>query len=203
MVALKRSKMPRAFLILCEGKTEEAYFNILFDVYRPPQYVEVEVLGQKGQHIALVDSVVVRHREVICDEDQYQKEEVECWVVCDEDKMSVSFSGLERYAEERGVNLALSAPQFEMYLLQHFVQSGSADKDDVFQQLSKYRKQYGGEGDYDDSTKYDLSWLSAAIDRRPKIVATAITNSDLRTRTSKRPFLTVQNLTQRIKEMAL
>ena len=45
--------MPQALLIVCEGKTEEAYFNILLDIYRPPRFVKVEVVGQKGQHLSL------------------------------------------------------------------------------------------------------------------------------------------------------
>ena len=194
--------MPQALLIVCEGKTEEAYFNILLDVYRPPRFVKVEVVGQKGQHLSLVDNAVRRRLE-LCEEERLGEEDVECWAVCDEDIMPVTFSELERYAAERDVRLAFSAPQFEMYLLQHFEQSASIDKDEVFGLLSKYRRQYGGEGDYCDSTKSDLGWMGAAIDSKPKIVAIAITNSDLRVKTSKRPFFTVQNLTKRIRELAL
>ena len=59
------------------------------------------------------------------------------------------------------------------------------------------------EGDYDDDTKADLGWMSDAIDRKPKIVDTAIVNSDIRSHTTKRPFLTVQELTKRIMELAI
>lgn len=149
-------------LVYCEGKTEAAYFNILLDFHRPPLYVDVDVQGQKGQHITLI-----------------------------------------KYAEEHGVNLAFSAPQFESYLLQHFEQSGATDMDEVFERLTFYRNQNNGAGPYDDSTKSDLDWMATAIDRKPKIVNTAVINSELREKTSKRPFLTVHNLTRRIIEMSI
>ena len=85
-----------------------------------------------------------------------------------------------------------------MYLLQHCEQSGDANRLVVFKKLSGYRRQFGGEGDYDDNTKADLGWMRDAIDRKPKIVKTAVINAGLRNHTTKRPFLTVQNLVERI-----
>lgn len=198
MVARRRRKTPRAFLICCEGKTEEQYFNILLDFHRPPAYVEVEVYGQEGQHIALIDNTVAKREKLCTSDDGFTKDEIECWAVCDEDKMPCSYTELKEYADENGVHLAFSAPQFEMYLLQHFEQSGETGKDEVFRRLSAYRKEYGGDGDYDDDTKADLAWIAKAIDHRPKIVNTAIVNSEIRDRTTKRPFFTVQELTKRI-----
>ncbi|MDO4538598.1 MAG: RloB family protein [Coriobacteriales bacterium] len=203
MASRRRPKTPRALLICCEGKTEEQYFNILLDFHRLPAYVEVEVYGQEGQHIALIDNTVAKREELCAGDDGFAEVEVECWAVCDEDKMPCSYTELKRYAEERGVRLAFSAPQFEMYLLQHFEQSGETSKSIVFQKLSNHRKKHGGEGDYDDDTKADLNWMSDAIDRKPKIVDTAIVNSDIRSHSTKRPYLTVQELTKRILELSI
>ena len=203
MAARRRPKKPRALLVCCEGKTEEQYFNILLDFHRPPAYVEVEVYGQEGQHKALIENTVAKREELCAGDDGFAEDEIECWAVCDEDKMPCSYTELKRYGEERGVHLAFSAPQFEMYLLQHFEQSGETDKSIVFQKLSVQRRRHGGEGDYDDDTKADLGWMSDAIDRKPKIVDTAIVNSDIRSHTMKRPFLTVQELTKRIMELAI
>ena len=189
-------------LVYCEGKTEEEYFNILLDFHRPPGYVQVEVYGQKGQHLALVDNTVAK-RGALCEELGFSEGEIECWAVCDEDQMPCSYIELRRYAEERGVHLAFSAPQFEMYLLQHFEQSGETSKDEVFRKLSEYRKKNGGKGDYDDDTKTDLAWLEFAIDRQPKIIRVAIVNAEIRGRTTKRPFFTVQELTKRILELSV
>lgn len=202
MAPAQRPKIPRALLICCEGKTEEAYFNALLDFFRLPAFVAVEVYGQEGQHYALVDNALLR-RDTLCVESGWDERDVECWAVCDEDKLSGTFAQLDGYAEERGVHLAFSAPQFEMYLLQHFEQSGSADRAEVFRRLSVYRSAYGGEGEYGDDTKADLGWMARAIDSRPKIVKVAITNSDLRDRPSRRPFLTVQRLTERIVNLAI
>lgn len=58
-------------------------------------------------------------------------------------------------------------------------------------------------GAYDDSTKADLAWLANAINSKPKIVKTAITNSGLRGRTTKSPFLTVQSLAERFIELQI
>ena len=203
MAARRRPKAPRALIICCEGKTEEQYFNILLDFHRLPAYVEVEVYGQEGQHIALVDNTVAKREELCAGDDGFFEDEIECWAVCDEDKMPCSYTELKQYAEERGVRLAFSAPQFEMYLLQHFEQSGETDKSIVFQKLSVHRRKHGGQGDYDDDTKADLDWMSDAIDHKPRIVDTAIVNSDIRSHTTKRPFLTVQELTKRIMELSI
>jgi len=201
MAPKKRRRLPRVLLIVCEGKTEKAYFDILSDIFRSPRFVKVVVYGQQGQHLALIDNAVTKRGE-LCKELERPEEEVECWAVCDEDQMPCSYSKLEHYAESLEVRLAFSAPQFEMYLLQHFVQSGSVDRADVFRQLTHYRNQYGGEGDYCDETKSDLTWMAKAIDDTPKIVKTAITNSDIRSRSTKRPFFTVQELSKRILELS-
>lgn len=193
--------MPRALLICCEGKTEEQYFNILLDFYRLPAYVEVEVYGQEGQHITLIDNTVAKRRD-LCKELCISEDEVECWAVCDEDIMPCSYTDLKNIADDHGVRLAFSAPQFEMYLLQHFEQSSETNKNKVFRKLSEYRKKHGGKGDYDDDTKADLTWLETAIDSQPKIVKVAIVNAEIRDHTTKRPFLTVHELTNRILELS-
>ena len=58
MAPRRRQRLPRILLIVCEGKTEKAYFDILGDIYRPPQFVKVVVYGQQGQHLALIDKAV-------------------------------------------------------------------------------------------------------------------------------------------------
>ena len=68
--------MPRALLICCEGKTEEQYFNILLDFHRPPAYVEVEVYGQEGQHIALIDNTVAKRVELCAGDDGFAEDEI-------------------------------------------------------------------------------------------------------------------------------
>lgn len=203
MAPRKRPRAPRILLIFCEGKTEEEYFNILLDFYRPPAYVEVAIYGQKGQHISLIDKAAAHRDELLHDDTELSEADIECWAVCDEDQMPCSYTDLLAYADQQDVHLAFSAPQFEMYLLQHFEQSGESDRAAVFHKLSSYRKKYGSVGEYDNDTKADLSWMYEAIDRQPKIVKMAIVNSNLRNRTTKRPFLTVQELTERIVDISI
>ena len=139
--------MPQALLIYCEGKTEEAYFNILLDIFRLPRYVKVEVSGQRGQHLALIDNAV-KERSRFCEAEGLDTEEAECWAVCDDDGMTCSYTELERYSEERDVHLAFARPQFESFLLQHFEQSGETDICEIFHRLTVHRNENGGAGAY-------------------------------------------------------
>ncbi len=200
----EKTKIPRAFLICCEGKTEEEYFNILLDFYRLPVFVEVEVFGEEGQHYKLIDNTVAKRNEFCSTAPGLKEDEIECWAVCDEDKMPFTYTKLNKYANENGVNLAFSAPQFEIYLLQHFEQSADTDISVAMQKLGSYCRKFGGEdASFGDYKKADLDWLREAIDHKPKIVDVAIGNSDERKKSSKRPFLTVQELVKRIKELCV
>lgn len=186
--------MPRVLLICCEGKTEKEYFEILRRrVLRLPGYIDVRIEGEKGQHAALVDRTVELRSE-LAKMEELKPEDVECWAVCDEDKMTMSFAELKKYAEDREVRLAFSRPQFESYLLQHFEQSKDTNRKEIIRKLESCMRQYGAEK-YD---KADLEWLEHALVDKPKLVEIAVTNSDQRTTQSATPFLTVQNLTKRM-----
>ena len=89
MAPRRRQRLPRILLIVCEGKTEKAYFDILGDIYRPPQFVKVVVYGQQGQHLALIDKAVAK-RDELCKELELSEDDVECWAACDEDQMPCS-----------------------------------------------------------------------------------------------------------------
>ena len=49
--------------------------------------------------------------------------------------------------------------------------------------------------------KANLSWLEQMLIDKPKLVDVAVTNSDRRRNRVHSPFLTVQDLTKRLKEM--
>lgn len=55
---------PSSILILCEGLTEKLYFEILIDNMHI-NAVEIEILGKKGQHKALIRKCI-EEREKIC-----------------------------------------------------------------------------------------------------------------------------------------
>ncbi len=180
-------------LICCEGKTEQKYFQILQRIYRLPG-ARISIVGEKGQHMALIDRTV-EERERFCDKQGFQLDEVECWAVCDDDNMPWTYKELLEYAEQNDVHLAFSRPQFETYLLQHFEQSGEFHQKDLCEKLGAYKAELDGVG-YDESTKGDLDWLREAIDSKPKIVDTAIINSNQRKKQSGKVFLTVQTLAE-------
>lgn len=189
----------RFLLICCEGKTEKEYFRILMHLYRLPG-TQVLILGEKGQHKTLIDRTV-DERDSYCQEHGTDRDEVECWAVCDDDNMRISYTELQQYAEEKDVRLAFSRPQFEAYLLQHFEQSAVHDQKQLYSELSRYASEH-----LHDTVSYEkanLDWLKDLIDIRPKLVDIAITNADQHAKQSGRVFLTVQQLVKRMRELAL
>jgi hypothetical protein len=192
--------MARILLIYCEGKTEKLYFEILAKrIFRIPMYVRVDIYGEKGQHKALVDRAAAA-RSMLANDEGLNESEIECWAVCDDDNMPYSYKELLEHAEQNNVYLAFSRPQFESYLLQHFEQSKATKKKDLFSGLSKYKKPIDGEG-YNESAKGNLDWLEKLLIDKPKLIDAAIINSNQRSRQSEEPFLTVQDLTKRLKEL--
>lgn len=169
--------VPRLILICCEGKTEQKYFEIIADVFRGPYFMDIEVHGEKGQHKALIDFTAETKSQKL-NNGTLSSEEIVAWAVCDDDGMSFSYNELQKYAKDRQVRLAFARPQFEAYLVQHFTQSKECSKQALYSSLTNERKQQGFEGKYNDGTKADLLWLERAIRCKPKIVNTAITNSE-------------------------
>lgn len=190
----------RLIIICCEGKTEQKYFEIIKDVFRGPYYLDVDIYGEKGQHMALID-YAARTQEDRIKKDGFERDEVSTWAVCDDDGMSFSYNELYKYAESKRINLAFSRPQFEVYLIQHFEQSKECNQQALFFRLSQLRKQYGSKGNYNDSTKADLEWLERAIRDKPKLVDIAIVNSNIRKSQSANPFITVQALVKHLQAL--
>lgn len=187
----------RFLLICCEGKTEKEYFTILRRLYRLPG-ARVVIRGEKGQHKALVDRTV-SERMLFCEKNNVDTDDVECWAVCDDDGMSLSYAELLRYSEEHDIRLAFSRPQFEAFLLQHFEQSAEHDQRRLYAKLGEYATRYRGVTvEYE---KSDLGWMADALDARPKLVEVAVTNANQRRKQSARVFLTVQDLVARMKEL--
>lgn len=193
--------MVRALLICCEGKTEKLYFDMLATrIYRIPRYIEIEVIGEKGQHKALVDRTIEIRRRMAA-KGGIEEGDIECWAVCDDDGMPFAYSELLRYAEDRTVHLAFSRPQFESYLLQHFEPSKAVKERALFDALSRHKLNAGDSEPYGENTKADLSWLERTLFDKPKLIDIAITNANQRAIQSSSPFLTVQKLTERLREL--
>lgn len=190
--------MPKMFLICCEGKTGKEYFDILrLRIFRIPSYVQIRIEGEKGQHKALID-ITASLRESLADQENILEKDIECWAVCDDDGMRMSFSELSRYAETKRVNLAFSRPQFESFLLQHFEQSKETNSHALYDALTHHMNSLGFVGSYD---KADLKWLETTLIDKPKLIDFAVINSSQRITRSSSPFLTVQDLVERLREL--
>ena len=99
----------RLLLIMCEGKTEKEYFEILRRAFRLPAYIDSMIFGEKGQHKPLIDKIVQKRSEV-AKEFGLNEIEIEAWAVCDDDRMTCSYQDLLHYAEDRSVKLAFPSP---------------------------------------------------------------------------------------------
>ena len=182
---------PRMLLILCEGGTEKRYFDSLVQ-HKRIRMVPIEVFGRKGQHKALIDKCVSKRKEKT-KEYELIESEIEVWAVCDCDKKKINYLKLLQYSESKNVKLAFSNPQFETYLLQHFEAKGTKKrKEELILELEKHlHKKYN---------KNDLSWFDEMIDKDPKIIEVAISNSNKLGNHTRPPFLTIQKLTERLLE---
>jgi hypothetical protein len=187
---------PQIILICCEGKaTEKLYFEILKSVYRVSG-IEIEIFSKVGQHRHLIDKSAAKKQE-FSTEHGFALDDIEVWAVCDRDNLKDSFTKLNNYAAEKGVDLAFSDPQFENYLLQHFGSPNNSRKrrDEVEQELTSLLIDQGRGVVYN---KSDLRWLETMIDEKPRMVEEAIRHADIYSVHSKQPFFTVQQLVRRI-----
>ncbi|MFC5184813.1 RloB family protein [Actinomadura harenae] len=95
----------RSYLILCEGKTEKLYFTGMRTRLGP----ELAVDAPGGSHVEVVREAVRR-----C-VDEYD----EVWCVLDTELDGDLIERIQTAASEARVDLALSAPSFETWLLLH------------------------------------------------------------------------------------
>jgi len=119
--APKRQPRKR-LLVLCEGKvTEPKYLNAFRHEHRS-QLVEVEVMPECGDPKTLVEQAVERkkyaEREARRYSDPYRKYD-EVWCVFDVDE-HLKLAEAKQQARDNGLNLAISSPCFELWILLHF-----------------------------------------------------------------------------------
>ena len=192
---------PDFIIVVCEGKTEVLYFNILKRQFRIPTYVKIlpeideDEYRNFGQHEKLIAKAVQKREEY---KKELEKEAViEAWAVCDRDEYNDSFTKLRGLADEQNINLAFSDPQFENFLLQHFSQNKSKNrKGKVERELSEeILKAEPWFGLYN---KADLNWLREMIDKKHAVADFAIRNADVFNNHTKQPFFTVQKLVKRL-----
>jgi hypothetical protein len=187
-----------AILICCEGKTEKLYFDIIADIFRVQVNI-LEIVGEKGSYKTLVDKTNIERTKLATRYD-IMPSEIICWAVCDDDNMSITYHEFVKYAKTVDVRVAFSRPQFEAYLIQHFEQSKDTDSRTLYDKLTKYSEPYSQNVDYE-KNKGNLSWLYQAIFNNPNLVDVAITNSNQRIKQSEPLYLTVQELTEYLRNL--
>jgi hypothetical protein len=195
----KHTEHIAAILICCEGKTEKLYFDIIVDVFRVHAVSTLKIVGEKGSYKTLIDQTNIE-RSKLAERFDISSTEIMCWAVCDDDNMPISYHELVKYAESKDVYVAFSRPQFEAYLIQHFEQSKDTDPRRLYDRLTKYSKSYGLHVNYE-KNKGNLAWLNKAIFNNPHLVDVAITNSNQRLKQSEPLYLTVQNLTEYLRDL--
>lgn len=185
---------PRLLLILCEGKTEQLYFDTVIRKRRI-YAVNTVVFGQKGVHKSLIERCT-KERKLHAQKFGIKESEIETWAVCDCDGWKGGYLELLQFANGKQVNLAFSNPQFETYLLQHI----------VFKSTTNRKKKLEAELSellgftYD---KANLDWVDEMLDNEPAKLEIALKNADNFSKRNRIPFMTVQNLTKRLLEFAL
>jgi hypothetical protein len=187
---------PQIILICCEGKvTEKLYFEIIQNTFRVVN-ISIYIFPKAGQHYSLIDKSIDTKR-AFAEESGFEPDDIEVWAVCDRDNLKDSFTKLKEYAEQHGVDLAFSDPQFESYLLQHFGSPSNCHKKgfELEQELTTTLLNHGFGVAYD---KSNLGWLASMIDLKPRLVEEAIRHADMYSVHTKQPFFTVQRLIERI-----
>ncbi|MDR0886466.1 MAG: RloB family protein [Clostridiales Family XIII bacterium] len=189
-------------LILCEGKTEKLYFDLLKRVRRISR-VEVEIIPHMGQHKNLIDSCIEYRNKVMEDKD-LRIDEIETWAISDNDKTAntIHYQDLLNYAEFQEIHLAYSDPQFEIYLLQHFFElNKSKQKKAKLESLLDAKiKEIGYDCGY---SKSDLDWCESMLDKEPKRLDRALEYADKLGNHVKPPFTTVHHLVYRLLEFSV
>jgi hypothetical protein len=112
----------KRLLVLCEGKITEPRYLKAFKHEHRSQLVEVEVVPECGDPKTLVESAVTRKREAEKEARRRGDSNLrydEIWCVFDVDAHP-NLAAAVQQAEGNGLNLAVSNPCFELWILLHF-----------------------------------------------------------------------------------
>lgn len=165
------------FLVVTEGKTEAQYFDH-FRSTTGPRIMSVDAGDSK---IRLVEKAI-ELRVNVCEDNSYNEEVDETWVVFDRDidkekpNDKETFNEALALAERKGINVAYSNDAFELWFLLHFqVVSGEMHRDVVCDKLKSHLGNYAHGDDifdkietlYPDALKRAQQMLRAAEGTHP------------------------------------
>jgi len=190
-------RLPRkSLLVLCEGKvTEPKYLNAFKHEHRS-QLIEVEVVPECGVPKSLVEQAVDRkkhaEKEARRYSDPYRKYD-EVWCVFDVD-IHPNLPEAKQQALDNKLNLAISNPCFELWVLLHFREQHAHQERGVIQAAVREHLH-----DFDKEVPYDKvqPHYEEAVGR-----AIALTEWQVQQgRPDGNPSTAVHNLTERIAEL--
>jgi hypothetical protein len=152
-------RKPRAtILVVCEGtRTEPAYFRGLCRKLRLAS-IEVEVMGGNcgSAPISVVDYAINlrnnREREAVTSITRSRFDEVWCVFDTEEPGSNSSFLKAVQKAKDNKLNLAISNPCFEYWILLHFAEPGKSFHRcaEVVSAIKKHLPNYSKGGDHFD-----------------------------------------------------
>jgi hypothetical protein len=140
-------------LVLCEGKRTEPEYIKGFKAWCRNPLVEVAISGAEGVPLTLVVSARDRRWEA-AEAAKLEKDENLCydqvWCVFDRDDHP-RFNEAIKMAQDNGLELAISNPSFELWLLLHFRDNpGAQHRDGLRRMLMKHIPKYDKTVDFDD-----------------------------------------------------
>lgn len=159
-----------SILIVCEGsKTEPKYFERVLAKWK---LATVEVLPARGSAPTTIVADAAwrkKARRVEASHSNVVVEYDEVWCVFDVDAHPRIKTAIKT-ADENGINVALTNPCFEFWLLLHFVRFGTTNQNrhQVQKELRQYIPGYEKGGDYVDAV---FNGIGKAITRAEHILA--------------------------------
>jgi hypothetical protein len=147
------TKTPRRRLLLvCEGEVTEPEYFRGFEQWARNSSVEIRIADEHGVPLTLVEYAVRRRKEA---DDQAEKERDsflrydEVWCVLDVDEHP-KLNEARQLAGARGIELAVSNPCFELWMLLHFRDSpGARHRYHVQHMMREYVESYGKHLDFE------------------------------------------------------
>lgn len=140
---IAKKQVARLIVIATEGSnTEPDYFNGMFSLNKNPRVI-LEVLGtEKG--FSAPKHVLQRLQDVISDEDLKFDLDDELWLVIDVDDWPwKEINKVVRSAKKSGINVAISNPCFEVWLILH-IQNFPASGCETSQKCKQFLRSIGG-----------------------------------------------------------
>lgn len=193
--APKRQPRKR-LLVLCEGEvTEPKYLNAFKHEHRS-QLVEVEVIGEGVDPKSIVEHAIKRkkgaEKEAKRRHDPYLKFD-EIWCVFDVDDHPTLLQAKQQ-ARDNGLNLAISSPCFELWILLHFRDHRTEQERGVIQALVREHLH-----DFDKEVPYDevQPHYGEAVRRATDLMVWQVQQG----RPDGNPSTAVHKLTERIAEL--